>query len=205
MQKSMRTRVAAVAVLAMTTLAVAPSVSAAPRPREANLIMQPTDDALHATSARPTLSARQLAELGDDLKSGPAKRDIASTSSGQRVTYRISDHVDISFSYDTHGQTVVSPPMQIDPGSSLVAIGADPFPYVSLDSTEQATGAAGAAGTLAFAICAALGPESGGIGCGVGFGIGATIVSIVTSHGLCSRNRNMRIYLPSLEVQCRND
>ncbi|PPF25093.1 hypothetical protein C5C31_04675 [Rathayibacter rathayi] len=82
-----------------------------------------------------------------------------------------------------------------------MSTGADPFPYIDLDSSEQGAGAA--AGGLAAAICAALGPESGGVGCGVAGGIGVTIASIVAAHGRCPDGRDFRIYPVTLEDQCR--
>ncbi|AZZ49042.1 hypothetical protein C5E02_07165 [Rathayibacter rathayi] len=108
--------------------------------------------------------------------------------------------------YDTAGR----PLMPGDQGGrdvsntqTKMSTGADPFPYIDLDSSEQAAGAGAAAGGLAAAICAALGPESGGMGCVVAGGIGVTIASIVAAHGVCPDSQDFRIYLLTLEDQCR--
>ncbi|WP_146076682.1 hypothetical protein [Rathayibacter tritici] len=77
------------------------------------------------------------------------------------------------------------------------------FHFRGGDSSEQAAGAGAAAGGLAAAICAALGPESGGVGCVVAGGIGVTIASIAAAHGVCPDGQDFRIYLLTLEDQCR--
>ncbi|MFC3295360.1 hypothetical protein [Clavibacter michiganensis] len=111
----------------------------------------------------------------------------------------------MSFTYDSAGEVITETGTKRALEASSVAFGSDPFPYISLDSTEQAAGATAAAGSLAGAICLALGPESGGAACLAGAGLGFTIVAIAVAHGVCPNNQNYRIYILSLEGQCRND
>ncbi len=193
-----------IAAVALSTLSFASSASATTTRTPLSRISASfsSGPARTADVSDAVPSTERIERAGIELRESAVPRDAVSTAFGQRVTYRIGDGVTITYTYSPGGAPVVGAPTQEELGSSLVRAGADPFPYVSLDPSEQA---AGAAGTLGLLICAALGPESGGLGCAVGVGVGATIVAVATAHGVCTRNRNMRIYLPTLEVQCRRD
>ncbi len=196
-----------IAAVALSTLSFASSASATPTRTPLSRISASfsSGPARTADVSDAVPSTERIERAGIELRESAVPRDAVSTAFGQRVTYRIGDGVTITYTYSPGGAPVVGAPTQEELGSSLVRAGADPFPYVSLDPSEQAAGAAGAAGTLGLLICAALGPEIGGLGCAVGVGVGATIVAVATAHDVCTRNRNMRIYLPTLEVQCRRD
>ncbi|WP_431030789.1 hypothetical protein [Plantibacter sp. RU18] len=75
-----------------------------------------------------------------------------------------------------------------------VSGGADPWPYVQLTGAEQQAMVTGASATLVAAICALLGPETAGIGCGVGAAVIGTIVGIIVANGVCPNDKEMRIY-----------
>lgn len=77
---------------------------------------------------------------------------------------------------------------------SFVSGGADPWPYVQLTGAEQQAMVTGASGTLVLAICGLLGPETGGVGCAVGGGVIAMIVGFLVANGVCSDDREMRVY-----------
>lgn len=77
---------------------------------------------------------------------------------------------------------------------SLVSGGADPWPYVQLTGAEQQAMMTGASGSLLASVCALLGPETGGVGCGAGAAVIAMIVGIIVANGVCSGGREMRIY-----------
>ncbi|CAQ01211.1 hypothetical protein CMS1097 [Clavibacter sepedonicus] len=207
MKKQLLTQVAAVAVLAMSSFAVTPSVYAEPSasrtPSKVQASMSHSNSAqtTHASILRDSAERRELAS---DLTRGPADRTTATTPYGQRVTYHLSGHALISFTYTPNGDALVDPGSEGGPGESLVGVGADPFPYISLDSSEQAAGAVGAARTIALAVCAAVGPETAGVGCGIGAGLGATVIGILTAHGICPGGQNLRIYLATLAAQCRH-
>ncbi|MHC2185135.1 hypothetical protein ACVLV4_000765 [Rathayibacter agropyri] len=151
------------------------------------------------------LTREQVAQLVEELKSGPAPRSVTQVADGSRVAYHVRGG-DVVVTYDSAGHPLLpGDPVGHDASivQSKVSTGADPFPYLDLDSAEQAAGAGAAAGSVAAATCAALGPESGGVGCAVAGGIGLTIVSIMAAHGVCPGGQNFRIYLLTLEDQCR--
>ncbi|MEW5096657.1 hypothetical protein [Clavibacter michiganensis] len=195
-------RLALLVALTLAPLAAAPPAFATASPERA---AQLTSDSGSSPQTSAALTPHRLAELGRTLHNGSAPRDSVATAYGQRVTYHVSPGVNISFTYDSSGSPVVVPAAHHAIDTSLVSVGSYPFPYISLDSAEQATGATAAAGGLAATICAALGPETGGVGCIAAGGIGVTIVAIVAAHGVCPDNQNYRIYILSLEGQCRND
>jgi hypothetical protein len=195
-------RLALLVALTLAPLAATPPAFAAGPPGNDPQVLS---DSRPAPPTSAALTPHRLAELGRALQHGPAPRDSVATAHGERVTYHVSHGVDIAFTYDSSGSAVVVPAAHDAIDTSLVSVGSDPFPYVSLDSTEQATGATAAAGGLAATICAALGPETGGVGCVAAGGLGVTIVAIVAAHGVCPDNQNYRIYIISLEGQCRND
>lgn len=193
-----------VVAVALSSLSVASSASATPTDTPLSRVSASSSSGLARTAdvSDAVPSTERIERAGIALRESAVPRDAVTSAFGQRVTYRIGDGATITYTYSPGGAPVVGVPTQEELGRSLARAGADPFPYVSRDPSEQA---AGAAGTLGLLICAALGPESGGLGCAVGVGIGATIVAVATAHGICTRNRDVRIYLPTLEVQCRRD
>ena len=86
-------------------------------------------------------------------------------------------------------QASLSPGYQV-----LVTGGSDPWPYVQLTKAEQQAMVTGGSAALVAAICALLGPETAGVGCGVGAAVIAMIVGIIVANGVCANNRQMRIY-----------
>lgn len=146
-----------------------------------------------------------MSQIAVGLRTGTAPRETEITAAGESVAYDLGSGFHMGFTYDSAGNPIVT---QGAPSSGItprVGVGADPFPYVSLDSTEQAAGGSAGAAVLAGLICAALGAETAGIGCLVAGGIGVVIVAIVIAHGVCPNNQNMRIYTITKAVQCRND
>ncbi|ALV47824.1 hypothetical protein MB46_19290 (plasmid) [Arthrobacter alpinus] len=157
------------------------------------------------TTDVPNATAEQISQIAVGLRTGNAPRETEITATGERVDYDLGSGFHMGFTYDSAGNPIVA---QSAPSSVIaprVGAGADPFPYVSLDSTEQAAGGTAGAAVLAGLICAALGAETAGIGCLVAGGIGVVIVAIVIAHGVCPNNQNMRIYTITKDVQCRND
>lgn len=148
-----------------------------------------------ATQSR-TFIAR-LTTLAATLRSSTIARDVDATVSGQTLTFHISSGVTMTFSYGPTGSPIV--------GSSLkpgVGSGADPWPYITLDTSEQAALATGAGATVIALICLAIGPESVGIGCIVAGGIGSIIIGIAYAHGICPHGRTERIYIFALSATC---
>ncbi|QHC56661.1 hypothetical protein [Rathayibacter tanaceti] len=80
------------------------------------------------------------------------------------------------------------------PFSVLISGGADPWPYIQLTEAEQQAMVTGASASLIASVCALLGPETGGVGCGAGAAVIAMIVGIVVANGVCPDGREMRIY-----------
>lgn len=78
--------------------------------------------------------------------------------------------------------------------SERLSGGADPWPYVQLTNPEQQAMVTGGSAALVAAICALLGPETAGVGCGVGAAVILMIVGILVANGVCRNNREMRIY-----------
>lgn len=208
----MNTRISKVLIGTLLSLSLLASgaVSAnASTPNATHTQAQPQSEAipLNATTTTdvPNVTAEQMSQIAVGLRAGTAPRETEITATEERVNYDLGNGVHMGFTYDSAGKPIVT---QSAPSSGItprVSAGADPFPYVSLDSTEQAAGGTAGAAVLAGLICAALGAETAGIGCLAAGGIGVIIVAIVIAHGVCPNNQNMRIYTITNDVQCRND
>ncbi|MFZ4840941.1 hypothetical protein [Mycetocola saprophilus] len=190
----------AAVLVALIAFAGSPAIANATSPH-ASPENEQTGSVAKTSSA---LSQDQVVTLGTSLKAGNSRREVRQTSFGEQTTFLFDSGLRIGFTYDLSGQPIVLPKNHPDMEARVEA-GADPFPYVSFDSAEQAAGAAGSVGVLVGAVCASLGPETAGVGCVVAGGIGATIVGILTAHGVCDHEQNYRIYVLTLEGQCRND
>ena len=164
----------------------------------------------HATEAphADSVARNDLIKVATGLKSGNAPRDTESVPRGSEITYHLQDGSSLTFTYDQEG-SVILPTVPTGGAHStggalpMADAGADPFPSIELDSAEQGAAAAGTASTLAGAICVALGTETAGVDCVVGAEVGATLVAIAASHGVCPDSKTLRIYVLTGESQCR--
>lgn len=158
-----------------------------------------TEETLASDEGRAFIAA---VSLGDDTTGASVGeldglftelRDKLAESNASIVTGTTGNADDGSYAL-APGVTITFPD---DPGafaSVFVTGGSDPFPYIQLTGAEQQAMVTGASGTLVVAICALLGPETAGVGCGVGAAVIAMIVGIIVANGVCKNSRQMRIY-----------
>lgn len=145
-------------------------------------------------TASPNDDFEDIATIAEGLRAGDAPRTTAQVGAGEKVTYLLQDGSKLTFYYNQDGSLAQASP--VPPNMTvLVSGGLDPVPYVDLDPGEQGAAASGVAGTLGAAICAALGPETAGVGCAVAGGVAATIIAVAASHGVCPDSRVLRVHL----------
>lgn len=140
-----------------------------------------------------------MAETAAQLKVSSTPRDTVATPTGEASTFHLGKGVDITFNY-----AAATPPSGTQLVTPMVGSGADPWPYITLDSAEQSAVATGAGATIVALICAAVVVETAGTGCIVAGGIGAVIIGVAYAHGICSNGKNERIYVLALSASCVN-
>jgi hypothetical protein len=165
---------------------------------------KPAPATTNTTNSGQDLTPEMLSTLGITLKASKLPRVSTETIYGEMLSFTLQNDVKISFTYDASGNPIVSPEAASGGIQPRVSVGADPFPYVSLDNAEQTAALVGSVG-VATAICAVVGPETWGAGCVIGGAVVGAIFAVVAAHGVCPAGQNMRIYTITHYAQCRTD
>lgn len=152
-------------------------------------------------SSESTDPIGQFKIIGDGLIKSDVSRNVEKTSQGQKITFYLKDNINITLFYDESGNLIIPKNSEtINSGiTPYVSAGADPWPYIDLDSTEQAAAAAGTAGTLSSMLCEAVTaiPTVGlsTKACLAAGGFAATAVAVATAHGMCPNEQTLRLYV----------